>query len=185
MGPVPRRRATTVVVAAALCLAGCGGGDGAGEVDVDGEATMEVSSSDLVTGATVPVRFTCDGEDARPALAWGEPPDGTTEVVVVVDDPDAPGGTFTHWTVWGLDPADTPIGSSLPGGAIEGTNGFGSVGWRGPCPPRGADPHRYRFRVLAVDTPVGLSSGATPDAVDRAIRGHVLAEGHLIATYSR
>lgn len=185
MGPAPRRPAAALV-AVALWVTACGDGDdGTGEVDVDGGTTMEVSSSDLAAGADVPVRFTCDGEDARPALAWSELPENTAEVVVVVDDPDAPSGTFTHWTVWGLGPSDTPLAGPLPGGATEGTNGFGSVGWRGPCPPRGADPHNYRFRVFAVDAPVDLPSGAQPGDVASAMRDHVLAEGRLTATYGR
>lgn len=146
---------------------------------------MQVGSPDLADDGTIPVQFTCDGDDALPALAWTGLPDGTAEIAVVVDDPDAPGGTFTHWTAWGIDPAATPLASDVPRPATQGTNDFGSIGYRGPCPPEGDEPHRYRFRILALDAPLDLPEGASPDEVAAAVDGHVLAEGRLTATYGR
>lgn len=146
---------------------------------------IEVTSADLQAGGTVPARFTCDGEDAVPALAWSGLPDGTLEVVVVVDDPDAPRGTFTHWTVWGLAPGDTPLGSPLPEHAVEGRTSFGRVGYGGPCPPRGDQPHRYRFRVFAMGVGVDLPGGASPDDLAAAMEDHVLGLGELEVTYGR
>ena len=112
-------------------------------------------------------------------------PDDTGEVALVVDDPDAPNGTFTHWTAWGLAPDATPVAADLPDDVVQGANGFGSVGYRGPCPTPGDDPHHYRFRVLALDTALDLREGADPGEVADAIREHVLAEGRLTATYGR
>lgn len=167
----------------AMVSAGCGGGGASPLGEVDPEASVEVRSDDLQDSGEVPVQFTCEGEDVPPSLTWSGLPDGTEEVAVVVDDPDAPGGTFTHWTVWGLTSADS-LEHDVPEHAVEGTNDFGRSGYGGPCPPPG-DPHRYRFRVLALDTTVALESGAPPSALAEAIDGHVLGEGVLEATFGR
>jgi Raf kinase inhibitor-like YbhB/YbcL family protein len=164
-----------------VLLTACAGDSG---VSPQPDHRLDVSSDDLEQGARVPVRFTCEGDDVAPHLAWGNPPEGTVEVVVIVDDPDAPGGTFTHWTVWGLEPGDELPGG-MSDGAVEGRNDFGSVGYRGPCPPPGDEPHRYRFRVLAVDRPLGLDEGAPPVDVAAALEGHVLGEGVLEARFGR
>lgn len=172
-----------VAVLAVTVASACTGGDDGDAGDVDAEASMQVHSDTLPSRGRVPERFTCEGEDVAPDLSWGEAPDGTREVVVVVDDPDAPRGTFTHWTVWGLAPSDS-LADGVPAGAVEGRNDFGSVGYRGPCPPPGA-PHRYRFRVFAVDTPVGLETGATATRLHEAMASHVLAEGRREAMFGR
>lgn len=171
-------------VAVVLAVTACGRTGGDPDVD-EQEATVEVGSPDLADQGTVPVQFTCDGADSMPAIAWTNLPDDTVEVAIVVDDPDAPNGTFTHWTAWGIDPGDTPLAEDLPRPTVQGTNDFGSVGWRGPCPPPGDDPHRYRFRVFALDAPLRLDEGASPDEVASAMDGHVLGEGLLTATYAR
>lgn len=180
--PSPR---AAIALAAVLLATGCSSGGGVA-VDPDTEdSTVDVTSPDVADGDAIATRFTCDGDDDRPAIAWSGLPDGTTTVAVVVDDPDAPKGTFTHWTAWDLDPDASPLGDVLPATVVEGTNGFGSVGYRGPCPPRGDSPHHYRFRVLALDASLDLAAGASAADVDAAVRGHVLAEGHLTATYGR
>lgn len=146
---------------------------------------MNVTSSAISEGSGIPVRFTCDGEDVPPALAWSQTPGEAAAIAVVVDDPDAPGGTFTHWTVWGLRPDDTPLEGELPAGAVEGTNDFREVGYRGPCPPGGDPAHTYRFRVLALRSPLELPRGAGPDEVAAAVEDRLVAEGRLTATYGR
>lgn len=179
----PFLRVLTVAVVGAMVSAGCRDrGDGRLD-EFDGAVTVEVRSDDLQDGGEVPVQFTCDGEDVPPSLIWSGLPDGTEQVVVIVDDPDAPGGTFTHWTVWGLTPADS-LEDDVPEHAVEGNNDFGRSGYGGPRPPPG-DPHQYRFRVLALDTAVVLQSGAPPSALADAIDGHVLGEGVLEATFGR
>ena len=174
-----------IALAAVLVVTGCSSGGGVAVGPDTEESTVDVTSPDLADGDEVPTRFTCDGDDVRPAIAWAGLPEGTTTVAVVVDDPDAPNGTFTHWTAWGLDPDATPLRDDLPSATVEGANGFGSAGYRGPCPPRGDSPHHYRFRVLALDTSLDLAAGASPDEVGAAVRDHVLAEGRLTGTYGR
>jgi len=153
-------------------------------------ATISLTSPAFAEGAAIPRRFTCDGEDLSPPLAWSEPPEGTRAFALVVDDPDAPGGTFTHWLVYDL-PADArslpegvPAESELPGGGRQGENDFGRTGYGGPCPPRG-EQHRYRFAVYALDAPLGLPPGAGRGEVLEAIAGHALARGMLTGTYRR
>jgi Raf kinase inhibitor-like YbhB/YbcL family protein len=167
---------------ALLLLAACGGDGGVG---TDGDAVLEVTSPGVVEGGQVPVEHTCDGTDEPPELAWSAAPSEAEEVLVVVDDPDAPGGTFTHWTVWGLDPDASPLTIPLPAGAIEGTNDFGEVGYRGPCPPEGDEEHGYRFRVIALAQPLELPTAATAEELAGAIEGRVLGEGQLTAVYGR
>jgi Raf kinase inhibitor-like YbhB/YbcL family protein len=169
--------------------ASCGGddeGSGSGTTLPDVAETITVTSPALTDGETVPERFTCDGEDVSPALEWAGLPDGTAEVVILVDDPGAEGGTFVHWVVWGLDGASGGLGeNAVPGTASEGTNGFGDPGWAGPCPPEGSGPHRYRFTVLALSGDLDVESGATADEVAEAAGDLVLAQGRLTGSYER
>jgi Raf kinase inhibitor-like YbhB/YbcL family protein len=143
-----------------------------------------LSSSAFEHGAAVPRRHTCDGEDASPALAWSGVPEGTRSLALVVDDPDAPGRTFLHWLAWGLDPEAGSLeeGEAAP---VEGTNDFGSTGYRGPCPPSGHGPHRYFFRLHALGAPVDVWAGAGRDELERAIRDHQLGTAELMGTYER
>jgi Raf kinase inhibitor-like YbhB/YbcL family protein len=136
-------------------------------------------------GQPIPRLHTCEGDDVSPALEWTAPPAGTRSLALVVEDPDAPGGTFTHWLTWGIAPdaAGLAEGQRPP---LEGRNDFGRRGWRGPCPPPGHGPHRYVFRVVALDTTLDdLSSGAAARGVDEAVSGHVLAAAELIGTFER
>jgi Raf kinase inhibitor-like YbhB/YbcL family protein len=165
---------------AVVLLSACTGADGIG----DAELAFEVTSGALVEGAQVPVEHTCDGADEPPDLAWTDVPEEAAQVLVVVDDPGAPDGPFTHWIVWGLDPGAPPLTTPLPAGAIEGTNDCGDVGYGGPCPPEGDQAHTYRFRVIALAQPVRLSEAATVDEVAGAVE-EVLGEGRLTATYGR
>lgn len=150
-----------------------------------GAPIMEVTSAAFEEGAPIPVEHTCDGRDARPPLSWEPPPEGTRELIVVVDDPDAPSGAFVHWLVAGLPPTTETLGRVLPEGAVEGRNDFGETGWRGPCPPPGDEPHRYRFRILAVAELTGLGPGFTPDELRDATADLLLAEGARTGTYGR
>ena len=151
---------------------------------------LRLSSPAFAAGATVPRQYTADGADESPPLAWADPPAGTKAFALVCEDPDAPRGLFTHWVAFNL-PADTrelgagfPTGSTLPDGTVQGTNGFGKVGYGGPSPPPGPA-HRYVFRLFALDAPLDLPAGATRDQVLKAMSGHVLGEGQLTGTYGR
>ncbi|MEE8363998.1 MAG: YbhB/YbcL family Raf kinase inhibitor-like protein [Dehalococcoidia bacterium] len=149
---------------------------------------LTVTSSAFEEGAAIPVRFTCDGEDVSPDLSWSRPPEGTVSIALVVDDPDAPRGVFTHWVAYGL-PA---IAGGMPegvaprpkGAGFYGKNDFGKTGYRGPCPPKGS-PHTYRFTVYALDASPGLESDASQADLFEAIDGHVIARGRLTGEYKR
>src|SRR5919109_5250974 len=134
-----------------------------------------LASSAFETGATIPSRHTCEGSDVSPPLAWTAPPDATASVALVVDDPDAPGGTFTHWLAWGIDP-DAGALAEGEGAPVESRNDFGSSGYRGPCPPPGHGPHRYSFRLHALDGELDLQPGAEKAELERSLEGHVLAD---------
>jgi Raf kinase inhibitor-like YbhB/YbcL family protein len=132
----------------------------------------------------IPDRHTCEGDDVSPPLRWTNVPAGTRSLALVVDDPDAPGGVFTHWIAWGLDPAEGGLGEGEPAPG-EGRNDFGTTGYRGPCPPPGHGPHRYVFRLYALDAELELAAGAPKAELKQAIEGHVLATVELVGTYER
>ena len=143
---------------------------------------LTVTSPDLA-GGTFPREFTCDGANRPPRLQWSTPPSGTQELAVEMLDPDAPGGTFTHWLIYRMPPGIASL-AAVPPGAAEGVNDFGRRGYGGPCPPRGTA-HHYHFVVLALDTWLGLAAGARRSDLDSRISGHVLGRGELVATYRR
>lgn len=138
-------------------------------------------------GRAVPRRFTCDGDNVSPPLEWTGAPAGTVRFALVLDDPDAPSGTFTHWLVCDLPAEQTRIDEGIPldGIAMEGVNDFGREGYGGPCPPRGHGPHHYRFHLYAVGQAMKLPNGFSRRDLDRALRGHVLGTALLEGTYGR
>ncbi|MFI9206093.1 YbhB/YbcL family Raf kinase inhibitor-like protein [Streptomyces sp. NPDC053048] len=134
----------------------------------------------------VPRRHTGEGEDLSPPLTWSPPPEGTAELVLLCEDPDAPGASFVHWLVTGIDPSSSGVEEGrTPAGGHEWPNGFGSVGWGGPMPPPGHGQHRYFFRLWAVPEPPALHGSPTADAVHRAVNSLKSAEGTLVGTYQR
>jgi len=135
-------------------------------------------------GNEIPRRHTCEGEDASPALAWSDPPAGTRALALIVDDPDAPRGTFTHWLAWNIDPLAGGLGEGESAPA-EGRNDFGTAGWSGPCPPPGHGPHRYFFRLHALDAELELGLRAGRREFEQALAGHVLMTAGLIGTFER
>jgi hypothetical protein len=143
-----------------------------------------LESSAFDNAQPIPSRHTCQGEDVSPPLQWTNVPEGTRSLALVVDDPDAPGGVFTHWIAWGLDPAAEWLGegASVP---REGQNDFGTSGYRGPCPPPGHGRHRYVFRLYALDADLELGAGAAKAGLEQAIEGHVLTMAELVGTYER
>jgi Raf kinase inhibitor-like YbhB/YbcL family protein len=132
----------------------------------------------------IPRRHTCEGEDVSPPLRWTNVPEGTRSLALVVDDPDAPSGVFTHWIAWGLDPAAEGLSEGEPA-PYEGRNDFGTAGYRGPCPPPGHGRHRYVFRLYALDADLELGAGVAKAALEQAIEGHVLTIAELVGTYER
>lgn len=156
--------------------------------------TITLTSTAFAEGATIPRVYTCDGEDISPPLDWSGVPEATRSLALICDDPDAPRGTWTHWVLYDLSADVTQLQEGIPphervvlgpGGvaARQGRNDFGKVGYGGPCPPRGT--HRYFFRLYALDDRPELGAGATKERPIGAMRGHVLAEGRLMGTYSR
>jgi Raf kinase inhibitor-like YbhB/YbcL family protein len=156
-----------------------------------GELTMtiQIHSAAFAEGGMIPQRYTCDGADVSPDLAWNGTPDDTRSLVLICDDPDAPMGTWVHWVLFNIPPTETglpaeiPPQASLSSGAIHGTNDFNRLGYGGPCPPGGT--HRYYFKLYALDIDLELGSGATKAQVENAMRDHILAEGQLMGKYSR
>jgi Raf kinase inhibitor-like YbhB/YbcL family protein len=147
-------------------------------------AKLAVSSSAFPSGGSIPDQFTCKGANKNPPLQFNGIPAGAKSLALIVDDPDAPGGLFTHWIVWNIDPAAKQVSEkSVPTGATEGTNDFGNLGYGGPCPPSGT--HRYFFRVMALDRKLDLKSGAKRHELDKTIASHALARGELMGRYSK
>jgi Raf kinase inhibitor-like YbhB/YbcL family protein len=148
-----------------------------------GGSKMKITSSAFQQAGNIPSKFTCDGADSSPPLQIGEVPPGAKSLVLVVEDPDAPSGLFTHWIVWNISPQTNAITEgSAPKGA-QGTNDFGKSGYGGPCPPSGA--HRYYFKIFALDRELDLPPGSKRSQLDAAMKGHVVAQGELMGRYSR
>jgi len=141
-------------------------------------------------GDLIPTKYTCEGPDVSPPLRWGDPPHGTRSFALIADDPDAPMGTWVHWVIFNLPERqrDLPEGvltqETLPNGARQGLNNFKNVGYGGPCPPPGK-PHRYYFRLYALDTMLDLKPRATKSRVLEACKGHILAEAELMGRFGR
>jgi Raf kinase inhibitor-like YbhB/YbcL family protein len=148
-----------------------------------GGAKMKITSSAFQEGATIPSKFTCDGADASPPLQIADIPSGAKSLALIVDDPDAPGGLFTHWMVWNLSPQTSTVAEGSAPKGVHGTNDFGKSGYGGPCPPSGT--HRYYFKIFALDRELDLSSGAKRAQLDAAMKGHVVVQGELMGRYSR
>jgi len=148
-----------------------------------GGAKMKITSPAFQQGGNIPSKFSCDGDNTNPPLQLSDVPSGAKSLVLIVDDSDAPGGSFTHWAVWNVSPQTTAIAEGSTPKGVQGTNDFGKSGYGAPCPPSGA--HRYYFKIFALDRQLDLSSGARRGQLDAAMKGHVVAEGELMGRYSR
>lgn len=148
---------------------------------------LTVTSTAFSHEADIPIEFTCDGEDVSPDMAWTEVPEGTRSVALICDDPDAPVGTWIHWVLFDMPADTTKLPRASQAGAAPGTDGKNSwkkTGYGGPCPPKG-DPHRYYFKVYALDRLLELDAGATATQVSAAMEGHVAAQGTMMGKYKR
>lgn len=154
------------------------------------QSKMAMSSAAIAPGAAIAAEFACTGADRSPELAWSGAPTSTVTFALIVDDPDAPGGTFTHWVAYNIPagqtslPAGVQQSSEILGGGVNGMNSFGHLGYNGPCPPPGKI-HRYRFHLYALDLVLSVGDGAEAAAVESAIKGHVVAEAELTGTFER
>lgn len=146
-----------------------------------------LNSPAITNGASVPARFTCDGDDVSPALHWAHAPAGTVAFALVMDDRDAPSGTFTHWLLCDIPATAKGLDEAFAAGAmgVSGTNDFGRLGYGGPCPPKGHGVHHYRFHLHALDKSLALAEGFSRHDVDAALEKHVLGTATLMGTYER
>jgi Raf kinase inhibitor-like YbhB/YbcL family protein len=152
-------------------------------LNMNAAPSISVTSPAFQAGGDIPAKFTCNGANVNPELKIDGVPSESRSLVLIVDDPDAPRGLFTHWIVWNIDPKTTGVAeNSAPAGGIQGTNDFGKRNYGGPCPPSGT--HRYFFKIFALDTKLDLKPSARRGELDAAMRGHTLAQGELMARYS-
>jgi Raf kinase inhibitor-like YbhB/YbcL family protein len=146
-------------------------------------AMLKVTSPAFHDGGNIPTQFTCDGSDTSPPLQIAGVPPEAKSLVLIADDPDAPGGLFTHWLVWNIPASTNLIAQGNAPKGMQGANDFGKSGYRGPCPPPGT--HRYSFKIFALDRELDLRAGAKRNQVDAAMKGHVIAQGELVGHYAR
>jgi len=152
--------------------------------------TIQLTSPAFVEGEFIPAKHTCDDEDVSPPLKWTDVPANTKSLALICDDPDAPMGTWVHWVLYGLPPTvaelaeKVPTAETLANGARQGINDFKRAGYGGPCPPAGR-PHRYFFKLYALDAEIPLKARATKKDLLRAMEGHILAEGQLMGKFQR
>jgi len=142
---------------------------------------LTITSSVFGNNGFIPAKYTCDGADVNPPLKIQGIPEGTQSLVLIIDDPDAPMGTWDHWVVWNIPPVEKIDEDSVPG--IEGPNSSNKRSYGGPCPPSGT--HRYFFKVYALDTKLDLKPNSRKKDVERGIKGHILAKGEIVGLYRR
>ncbi len=160
------------------------GHDSSAEGGVDAAVTLSVTSTAFADGGSIPVGFTCDGAQTSPPLAWTGAATAPAAWALVVDDPDAPSGTFVHWVVLDIPPATRSVATgAVPAGATQGLNSAGAASYAGPCPPSGT--HHYRFTVYALSAKTGLADGASIDDAMSKIKADAERQGTLVGTYAR
>lgn len=146
--------------------------------------TMEFKSDAFANGQSIPMKYTCTGNNVSPALTWNNAPSGTQSFALIVDDPDAPAGTWVHWVLYNIPAGTTELPESAdPSSFSAGKNSAGHMSYDGPCPPSGT--HRYFFKLYALDSTLSLSPGATKEQLLDAMKGHILAQGELMGTFSK
>ncbi len=146
--------------------------------------SLELTSDAFANGQSIPVKYSCNGKNISPALAWNEPPASTQSFVLIVDDPDAPMGTWVHWVLFNIPDSTRSLQENTDTSAMSaGKNSSGNIHYDGPCPPSGT--HRYFFKLYALDSTLSLSPSATKEQVLKAAEGHILAQGELMGTFSK
>ena len=157
--------------------------------EVNNMQNMSIFTEAFKEGENIPGEYTCDGENISPVLFWTWRPTETKSIALIMDDPDAPGGTFVHWVLYNIPPETDKLNKGFPkekifrDGTTQGVTDFGRIGYGGPCPPSGS--HRYFFRIYALDKKLDLFPGATRGQVDDAMKGHIIAKGELMGRYKR
>ncbi len=166
-----------------ILLAGCHG-ESTPSAPGGNELTINLTSSAFKEGDKIPRLYTCDDQNVSPPLAWTGVPTNSVSLALIMDDPDAPAGTWVHWVLYNVPPKLTGLEQGKNGGGVEGKNDFGRSGYGGPCPPRGST-HHYYIKLYALDKMLDLKAGATKAQLESAMRGHILAQGQLIGLYGR
>jgi len=174
-----------------LIIASCSGSDKTGLLEERGRTmAIKVTSPSFAEGQPIPPKYTCDGENISPALSWDKLPETAKSLALICDDPDAPAGTWVHWVLYDLPPTLRELPEAVETkeqvfeAAKQGRNDFRQIGYGGPCPPKGG-PHRYYFKLYALDKELNLKASATRRDVEDAMKGHIVAEGQLMGTYKR
>jgi Raf kinase inhibitor-like YbhB/YbcL family protein len=164
--------------------AGCQGQGATPALEGGNEMSIQISSTAITEGGNIPRIYTCDDQNVSPPLAWTDVPTNTISLALIMDDPDAPSGTWVHWVLYNLPPNLTSLEQGRSGGGTDGKNDFNKLGYGGPCPPRGSN-HRYFFKLYALDSTLDLKAGATKAQVENAMKDHILAHGQLMGRYGR
>ncbi len=146
--------------------------------------SIQLSSTSFTQNGVIPKQYTCDGADTSPQLSWRELPDNTKSLVLFMEDPDAPMGTFIHWVLFNIPASIKELVEGVKGIGVEGMNDFRRMGYGGPCPPRGSN-HRYYFKLFALDTLLPLKGGVKKTDVEKAMQGHILGQGEIMGRYGR
>lgn len=179
------RRALLALPALGLALAACGGEKVEGPAPAAPDR-ISLTSPAFAAGGTIPEQFSCDGADVSPPLRWTGVPDDARELALLVEDPDAPGGTYVHWVLFKVKPSREGIAEAeVPDGAREGENSSGDASYAGPCPPEGDAAHRYEFLLYALSSPLDLEAGAAAADVRAAVKDAALARGRLVGRFGR
>jgi hypothetical protein len=172
-----------------VALSACNGPLGAPSAGQEVPMTLSISSSAFAAGAAIPAVYTCRGKGISPPIAWSGAPETARSLALIMDDPDAPAGTFVHWVIYNLPatatglPESVPGAATLPDGSLQGSNSARRTGYTAPCPPSGT--HRYFFKVYALDSVLELASGANKEALLKAMQGHILTRGELMGTVTK
>lgn len=180
---------TALIFVPTLMLAACGGIASGSAVTQEVPMVLTLTSAAFATGQPIPATYSCKGKGISPALTWSGTPAGAKSFALIMDDPDAPMGTYVHWVIFNVPASRTGLPEAVPGdakladGSIQGANSSGRTGYTGPCPPSGR--HRYFFKLYALDADLSLASGASKDQLLKAMQGHILAQGELMGTFSK
>ncbi len=146
--------------------------------------TIQITSTAFKEGENIPRLYTCDDQNVSPPLAWTNVPTGTASLALIMDDPDAPSGTWVHWVLFNLPASASGMAQGKDGGGTQGKNDFNRLGYGGPCPPRGSN-HRYYVKLYALDKILDLKAGASKSQLESAMQGHILAQGQLMGKCGR
>ncbi len=184
MGNITKNWVWNVGMGVLLILAGCAGQEATPATEGGNDMTIQITSTAFKEGDKIPRIYTCDDQNVSPPLAWTGVPTSTISLALIMDDPDAPSGTWVHWVLYNLPAETTSLAQGNDGGGTGGKNDFNKLGYGGPCPPRGSN-HRYNVKLYALDMVLELKGGATKAQVESAMRGHILAQGQLMGRYSR